>query len=116
MFVSGRPFLVGEEARWIDAQRRSLSALHVRAVEAYAAATAAIGGTELSAAVRAGRRLVELEPYRETGYRILMDALDREGNTAEALRVYDSLRCRLRDDLGITPSQPTQDLHRRLLR
>ena len=116
MFVAGRPFLAGETAAWIDEERRVLSALHVRAVEAYAAATAGVGGTELAAAVRAARRLVELEPYRETGYRILMDALDREGNTAEALRVYESLRCRLRDDLGITPSQPTQDLHRRLLR
>jgi len=116
MFVTGRPFLAGEDAPWIDEERRSLSGLHVRALEAYAAATVGIGGTELAAAVRAARRLVELEPYRETVHRILMDALDREGNTAEALRVYDSLRCRLRDDLGITPSQPTQDLHRRLLR
>ena len=116
MFVAGRPFLAGEDAPWIDEERRSLSALHVRAVEAYAAATMGVGGTELAAAVRAARRLVELEPYRETGYRILMDALDREGNTAEALRVFDALRCRLRDDLGVTPSPATQDLHRRLLR
>jgi SARP family transcriptional regulator, regulator of embCAB operon len=116
MFVAGRPFLAGEEAPWIDDERRALSALHVRAIEAYAAATAGVGGTELAAAVRAARRLVELEPYRETGYRILMDALDREGNTAEAVRVYDSLRCRLRDELGVSPSEATQDLHRRLLR
>jgi DNA-binding SARP family transcriptional activator len=116
MFVAGRPFLAGEEAPWIDDQRRSLSALHIRALESYAAATLGVAGTELAAAVRAARRLVDLEPYRETGHRILMEALDREGNTAEALRVYDTLRCRLRDELGITPSQATQDLHRRLLR
>jgi DNA-binding SARP family transcriptional activator len=116
MFVSGRPFLSGEEAAWVDEERRRLTALHVRAIEAYAAATAGVGGTELTAAVRAGRRLVELEPYRETGHRILMDALNRQGNTAEALLVYEALRCRLRDDLGVTPSQATQDLHRRLLR
>ena len=116
MFVAGRPFLPGEEGTWIDEERRSLAALRVRAIEAYAGATLGVGGTELAAAVRAARRLVELEPYRETGYRILMDALDREGNTAEALRVYDALRCLLRDELGITPSAATQDLHRRLLR
>jgi DNA-binding SARP family transcriptional activator len=34
----------------------------------------------------------------------------------EALRVYDTLRSRLRHDLGVTPSRVTQDLHRRLLR
>jgi len=116
MYVTGRPFLPGEEAPWIEAQRRQLEGLHVRALEAYAAGTLGIGGTELVAAVRAGRRLVELEPYRESGYRILIEALDREGNCAEALLVYERLRTKLRDDLGISPSEPTQELHRRLLR
>lgn len=116
MFVSGRTFLPGEEAPWIDGERRRLAAVHIRALEAYAGSTLGVGGTELAAAVRAGRRLIELEPYRESGHRLLMDALDRQGNTAEALLVYDGLRRRLRDDLGVTPSEPTQDLHRRLLR
>jgi DNA-binding SARP family transcriptional activator len=116
MFVAGRPFLPGDEALWIDEERRSLGELHLRALEAYAAATLGVGGTELSAAVRVGRKLVLLEPYRESGYRILMDALDREGNCAEALIVYEALREKLREELGITPSEPTQALHRRLLR
>jgi DNA-binding SARP family transcriptional activator len=116
MFVGGRPFLAGEEAPWIDEERRRLGELHLRALEAYAAATLGVGGTELAAAVRVGRKLVQLEPYRESGYRILMDALDREGNCAEALLVYESLRGKLREELGVTPSEPTQALHRRLLR
>jgi SARP family transcriptional regulator, regulator of embCAB operon len=116
MFVTSRPFLAGEDLPWIDEERRRLSALHVRAVETYAASTLGVGGTELAAAVRAGRRLVALEPYRDSGYRIVMEALERQGNSAEALIVYDELRCRLRDELGVTPSQATQDLHRRLLR
>ncbi len=66
--------------------------------------------------MRTGRELVRLEPYRESGYRILMEALDSEGNSAEALRVYETLRVRLRDELGVTPSEQTQALHRRLLR
>ena len=115
MFVTGRPFLTGEDAPWIDEERRRLGELHVRAIEAYAGSTLGVGGTELSAAVRAGRQLVALEPYRESGHRILMEALDREGNPAEALFVYEALRSKLRDDLGINPSPPTQELHRRLL-
>ena len=115
MFVAARPFLAGEEAPWIEVERRRLGELHVRALEAYAASTLGVGGTELSAAVRAGRKLVALEPYRESGYRILMEALDREGNAAEALLVYEALRTKLRDDLGLSPSLPTQALHRRLL-
>jgi DNA-binding SARP family transcriptional activator len=90
--------------------------MHTRSLEAYAGAALGVGGTELAAAVRTGRRLVEREPYRESGYRLLIEALDREGNCAEALLVYESLRTKLRDDLGVSPSEATQDLFRRLLR
>ena len=45
-----------------------------------------------------------------------MEALLAMGNGAEAMHVYDGLRQRLRDDLGISPSAATQELHRELLR
>jgi SARP family transcriptional regulator, regulator of embCAB operon len=115
MFVAGRPFLPEADSPWVDDERRRLGELHLRAVEAYARAGLGIGGTELAAAVRAGRALVRSEPYRESGYRLLMEALEREGNAAEAVRVYDELRRRLRDELGVAPSPATQELHRRLL-
>jgi DNA-binding SARP family transcriptional activator len=44
-----------------------------------------------------------------------MEALERSGNDAEALRVYDRLRIMLRKELGIAPSPALQDVHRRLL-
>jgi SARP family transcriptional regulator, regulator of embCAB operon len=116
MFVAGRPFLPCEDAPWIDETRTWLAGLHLRALEAYARAGLGIGGTELPAAVRAGRQLVELEPYRESGYQLLMRGLAREGNPAEALRVYDQLRTRLHDDLGVAPSPDAQTLHKQLLR
>jgi DNA-binding SARP family transcriptional activator len=116
MFIASRPFLAGESSPWIDEWQRRLGELHVRALEAYAGATLGVGGTELTAAVRAGRELARLEPYRESGYRILMQALDAEGNTTEALIVFETLRGRLREELGVAPSEPTQDLYRRLLR
>jgi DNA-binding SARP family transcriptional activator len=115
MFVADRPFLAGEDAPWIDEVRRPLADLHLRALEAYGEAGLGIGGTELAAAARAGRALVRREPYRESGYRLLMRALAGEGNGAEALRLYDQLRTRLRDDLGIAPSEQTQQLHKHLL-
>ena len=115
MFIAARPFLPGEEAPWIDDLRRSLADLHLRAVEAYAQAGLEIGGTELAAAERAGRELVRREPYRESGYRILMEALARNGNAAEALLVYDRLRTRLRDELGVAPCAQTQETYRVLL-
>jgi SARP family transcriptional regulator, regulator of embCAB operon len=115
MFAFGRPFLAGEDAAWVEEERNRLGGLHSRALEAYAGSTLGVGGTELAAAVRSAHRLVALEPYRETGYRLLMEALDRQGNGAEALLVYEALRTRLRDDLGTAPSGETQALYRRLL-
>jgi DNA-binding SARP family transcriptional activator len=115
MFISGRRFLAGEDCDWVEEQRRTLARIHLRALEAYAEAGLEIGGTELAAAVRVGRELVGLEPYRETGYRILIDALAGEGNTAEAILVYEELRTKLREELGITPSERTQASYRRLL-
>jgi SARP family transcriptional regulator, regulator of embCAB operon len=115
MFISGRTFLAGHDTEWIEEVRRSLAAVHLRALEAYAQAALGLGGTELAAAGRAGRELTHLEPYRESGYRILMQALAAEGNNAEALRVYDNLRRLLHEELGIAPSAQTQELYRRLL-
>lgn len=59
--------------------------------------------------------LTELAPYRESGHRILMEALERRGNIAEALRAYERLRVLLRAELGIAPSPTVQAVHRRLL-
>lgn len=87
----------------------------MRALEAAAAACLAIGAGELSTAERTARTLVELAPYRESGYRHLIETLAARGNTAEALLVYHALRERLRDDLGVAPSAETQELCRRLL-
>jgi DNA-binding SARP family transcriptional activator len=84
-------------------------------LELVARASLELGGSELATAERAARTLVERAPYRETGYRALMEALAAAENSAEALRVYEELRCRLRDDLGATPGQATQALHRKLL-
>jgi SARP family transcriptional regulator, regulator of embCAB operon len=115
LFTAARPLLPGEEAPWLDVERGRMTELHLRALEAYAAATLGVGGTELAAAVRAGRELTRLEPYRESGWRILMEALSAEGNTAEALQTYERLRTLLREELGVAPSGPTQELHRSLL-
>lgn len=113
--ISSRGFLAGEDAPWVVEQRRWLEDVQTRALECDAAASLGIGGSEVAAAERDARRLIELAPYRESGYRLLMDALARRGNSAEALLVYESLRTLLRDELGAVPSPISQALHRRLL-
>ncbi len=113
--ISGRGFLSGEDAPWAVEQRRWLEDVHMRALECDAAASLGIGGSEVAAAERDARRLIRLAPYRESGYRLLMQALACRDNSAEALLVYEQLRTVLRDELGTTPSAATQALHRRLL-
>ena len=44
-----------------------------------------------------------------------MQALAAEGNAAEALQAYERLRLLLREELGVAPSPPTQELYRALL-
>ena len=116
LFTARRGFLPGEESAWIDDIRRDLDDLHVRALECYVEASLGTGGTEISTARRAARELVSLAPFRESAYRLLMEAFVAEENPAEALRVYERLRTLLREELGTYPSAETQSLHERILR
>jgi DNA-binding SARP family transcriptional activator len=113
--VATRPFLIGLEAPWIDQWRRRLEDVRLRGLECFAAAGLGLGGPALAQAEERARMLTELAPYRETGYRLLIEALARRGNIAEALRAYDRLRVLLREELGIAPSPAMQVVHRGLL-
>lgn len=113
--VATRPFLSGLEAPWIDQWRRRLEEVRLRGLESFVAAGLGLGGPALAQAEERARLLTERAPYRETGHRMLMEALERRGNVAEAMRAYERLRVMLRDELGIAPSPALQDLHRRLL-
>jgi SARP family transcriptional regulator, regulator of embCAB operon len=113
--VASRPLLRGHDRPWLDEWRRRLDDVRVRGLECFAAARLGLGGPTLPQAEECGRRLIELAPYRENGYRILMEALELRGNNAEALRIYDRLRILLREELGIAPSPPVQSVYERLL-
>ena len=115
LFIARRGFLPGEEALWIEQTRRSLGEIETRALECYAAASLGAGATELAIAERSARLLVEREPFRESGYRILMGSLAAQGNVADALLTYDRLARTLREELGVDPSATTRELHRSLL-
>lgn len=114
--IASRGFLPGEHAPWIEERRRFLADVRFRALECMARVGLALGGAELASAERSGRALIELAPYRESAYRLLMEVLVAEGNEAEALQVYDGLRCLLHDELGTAPAAATQALHKRLLK
>ena len=113
--IASRSLLRGHERAWLEEWRRRLDDARLSGLECLAAASLALGGPELPQAANCARQLIELAPFRETGHRILMEALERSGNVAEALRVYDGLRITLREELGIAPSSAVQDVHRRLV-
>lgn len=114
--ISARPLLPGLDLPWVDDWRRRLDDIRLRALECYATAAFGLGGPALSLAEQSARRLTELAPYRESGYALLMNALERKGNIAEALLVYERIRRVLREELGIPPGPTLQAVHLRLLR
>jgi DNA-binding SARP family transcriptional activator len=113
--VAKRTLLGEYEEAWIEGWRRTLDQVLIRALECYAKACLGLGGTELAAAERTARHLVRSAPLHESGYALLMAALEAQGNVAEALVVYEALRQHLRSELGVSPAEPLQSAYRRLL-
>ena len=70
--LARRSFLPGEDGAWVEERRRELSELLVRALECLADACLASG--DAREAVRYAEELTVLEPFREGGYRRLMQA------------------------------------------
>ncbi len=113
--VASRPLLQGSDLPWLDEWRRRLDDVRLRGLECLAAARLELGEPTLTQAEECARQLIELAPYRETGHRILMEALERRGIVAEALLADQRLRVLLRDELAVEPSNPVQHVYRRLL-
>ncbi|HUO73531.1 MAG TPA: AAA family ATPase [Solirubrobacteraceae bacterium] len=114
--IASRGLLPGVHAGWLEPRRRELEDIRLQALEVIGRAGLSLGGTQLASVERAARSLIESEPYRESGYVLLMDAHAAQGNVAEGLRVFERLRTLLRDELGTTPSPEAIAAHRRLLR
>jgi DNA-binding SARP family transcriptional activator len=114
--IGRREFMRGEDTPWIDQLRQEMADICARAIECNVKICLAVTGPELPTAERLAREVTQRAPFRESGYCLLMRALDQRGNVAEAIRVYENLRARLRDELGTAPSAHAQELHRRLLR
>ena len=111
--LARRIFLPGENGHWVEDKRADLRETLVRALDSLAEAHRLAGDPR--AAGRAAEELVELEPYRERGYRLLMQAQSAAGNDAEALRVYERCRRLLDEELGTYPSPETEAIYRELL-
>jgi ABC-type transport system substrate-binding protein/DNA-binding SARP family transcriptional activator len=109
----GQPFLPGDDGPWVEEKRRELGAIRVHALSVLAESCIRLG--DAHEAARWASELVALEPFRESGYRQLMQAHVAAGNRAEALRVYDRCRRLLAEELGTYPSPETEAVYRGLL-
>lgn len=102
------PLLPGLEGAWIETCRESLRKLRLRALDCLAEIHAWSG--EYPLALRAAQEAVQLEPFRESGYRRLMLLHHQAGNGAEALRVYSDLSALLTAELSAAPGPKTREL------
>ena len=110
------PFLAECDGPWVRERRREVEGLRLRALEALGEAGLRLGGRELDAAEHAARTAIGLAPFRESSHRLLMEVHEASGNPAEALRAFDELRQRLRDELATAPGPAVIAVHERLLR
>lgn len=103
-----RPFLAGIDNAWVDARRRTQSdALH-RGLVVLADTWNRLGDHGLAATV--AERAVVLDPLREIGHRLLIEAEWLRGDRGAALRAFSRCERVLSDELGASPSPETQRL------
>jgi YVTN family beta-propeller protein len=111
--LARRPLLPGEDGAWVEQKRRDLADIRERALSVLADVCVRSGAAREAA--KWAEELIALSPFREAGYRRLMEAHAAAGNRAEALRVYEQCRQLLAEELGAYPSPETDAIYRALL-
>ena len=104
--IARRPFLAGDSTAWSERKREHLRDARIRALEVRSRVGLATG--DPVGAVRDAEIVVEIDPYRETAYAVLMRAHSAAGNAGHALTAYEQLRRKLADDFGASPSAETE--------
>jgi predicted ATPase/DNA-binding SARP family transcriptional activator len=94
--------LVQERYRWL-----LIAALHRTTSDA-------IDQGDREKGLRLAGKLLDLDPIDEAGYRYMMQLLTQDGRRSAALLLYEKLQEILDKELGVTPSQETEDLFRRI--
>jgi SARP family transcriptional regulator, regulator of embCAB operon len=112
--IARRPFLDGIQTGWVTGQRAKLHDIQVRAL--WCRAQSAFARGDRSNAIGDAERVIELEPFREQAYVLLMRVHVDSGNNAEALATYGRLRSTLATELGADPSPTTEAAYLDVLR
>jgi predicted ATPase/DNA-binding SARP family transcriptional activator len=104
--------LPGFYDEWVEVERERLSALF----EAKLSRLVEILQTQerWPEVLDWGNRWIALGGWPEPAYRALMNAYANHGDLSKAAVIYERLTNGLQKDLGISPSNPTQELYHRL--
>ena len=98
--------------RWLEVERQRYR--EAAATAAWTIAERHESSHELTLAARWARRVAALAPSDERALRRVLMLLDRAGDRAGAMRVYEDFAARLRADYQMDPSAETIALVRRL--
>src|SRR5215475_6062493 len=94
---------------WLLVERQRLRHRAEEALTTLITQSLATGAREPAAT--AARRLLSLDPLRESACRALMQTHAERAETAQALKVYETLRDRLHRELGVKPEPETTRLY-----
>jgi DNA-binding SARP family transcriptional activator len=107
------PFLDGHDADWVLQERERLHCLFVRS--AFELMRNAATRRQYESALDFGRRILAIDPLRESIQRDMMVLLVLNGQRAEAIRTYQRLVQLLTSELDIEPMPETKRLHQAIL-
>jgi TolB-like protein/Tfp pilus assembly protein PilF len=94
---------------WLGAERQRLRRLQEDALNGLLAP-----GLPIETRERAARRLIAIDPLREAATRALMQVHLERGETAQAMKLFETLKDRLHAELGVKPEPETMRLQEAL--
>ncbi len=97
---------------WLQVERQRLRSLAAEALTDLMERSLEDGRREQ--AVGAARRLLSLDPLHEAACRVLMRVHVERGERPQALKLFETLRCRLRQELDVAPEPETISLYQAL--
>jgi DNA-binding SARP family transcriptional activator len=99
------PFLDGEDADWILEERERLHSLYIRGLSELIREYAQI--ERYDEAIASARRILSLDPFRESVHRDLEILLVLNGQRGDALRQHERWSALFQKELGINPMPET---------
>ena len=93
---------------WLMVERERLRQFRLGSLED--AARRSIQAGHFSKAIQLALAAVSIEPLRQSGHLLVIEAHAAQGNQVEAIRQYETLRALLRSKLGCEPSAAAAEL------